>query len=509
MDTFRHSRAVRRAPDVPAPRPGHESAEPRDVRGTGSAGFCRVTVVAPDRRTDLALPDDLPVADLRADILRLSGQAQDAAEPVGYHLVRRDGTALDPALSLSAQHVLDGEFILLRTLAASLPPPVHDDVADAVSTAVSSDRRRWTDGMTRSAGLTGGAVLMAAFCWALWQTDPVRHDMHGLPGVVAAVTGTALAALAAVRARVYGDRSAAVALGLAALPHLLLAGSGVLAPAAGQGAGRLQFLAGCATVLPASAALAAVLPAGDAPFVASAVLAAAGTLAAYGTVTADAPLRDAAAVVAVAAVGLIGFLPGWSARAARLPIGFGCPAYPAALGTGAEFHGDQAGDTEPALDYAVVAARARRGHELLLGLVGGCAASLVGAAAVLGCSHSVSAQVLALASGLAALLRARLFRRTAQVGALLAAGVLALALPVVGPAPPVGVPGLRGWWPTGAVAAAAGVLVAIGLTVPGRGVSPFRGRCLEIAEGAVLLSLVPLCLAVLGTYGAVRGLGGG
>ncbi|MFI0722433.1 type VII secretion integral membrane protein EccD [Streptomyces sp. NPDC021224] len=462
--------------------------------------------MTPDSRADVALPDDLPVADLRPDILRLSGQVQDAAEPTGYHLVRRDGTPLDPALSLSAQRVLDGEFILLRTIATSLPPAVHDDVCDAVSAATVRGRRHWTDDLTRPTALTGGAVLLAALCWVLWQTDPVRHDMHGPPGVVAAVTGTVLAACAAVRARVYGDRTAAAALGLAAMPYLLVAGAGLTAPAADHGAGRLQLLSGCATVLVASAVLVAVLPAGDAPFVASAVVAAAGALGAYGAVAADAEPQNAACVVAVAAVGLIGFLPGWSAQLARLPIGFGDPE----PGTGAVAE-HRAGERDPRAPFGheAVAARVRRGHELLLGMVGGCAATTVGAAAVLGCSRTAPAQLLSLATGLAVLLRARLFRDTAQVGALVAAGVLALALPVAWLAPGAGACGPRALWLPGAVAAAAGALVAVGLAVPGRGVSPFWGRCLEVVEGAVLLTLVPLCLAVLGTYGAVRGLGGG
>jgi hypothetical protein len=50
------------------------------------------------------------------------------------------------------------------------------------------------------------------------------------------------------------------------------------------------------------------------------------------------------------------------------------------------------------------------------------------------------------------------------------------------------------------------LLVAIGLIVPRKGVSPFWGRSLDLAEGALLLSLVPLCLAVLKVYGKVRGL---
>ncbi|MBW8820736.1 MAG: hypothetical protein JF598_21600, partial [Streptomyces sp.] len=42
--------------------------------------------------------------------------------------------------------------------------------------------------------------------------------------------------------------------------------------------------------------------------------------------------------------------------------------------------------------------------------------------------------------------------------------------------------------------------------VPRKGVTPFWGRMLDLSEGAVLLSLVPLCLAVLDLYAAARGM---
>lgn len=88
----------------------------------GGTGFCRITVVAPDGRIDVALPEDIPVADLHPEILRLSGQSPEAGAPVGYHLVRRDGTVLDSARSLAAQRILDGELLSLRPFAESLPP---------------------------------------------------------------------------------------------------------------------------------------------------------------------------------------------------------------------------------------------------------------------------------------------------------------------------------------------------------------------------------------------------
>ena len=100
---------------------------------TAATGFCRVTVVAPDSRIDVALPEDIAVADVYPEILRLTGQTQAAGAPTGYHLVRRDGTVLDGARSLAAQRVFDGDVLSLRPFAESLPPAVFDDVSDAVA----------------------------------------------------------------------------------------------------------------------------------------------------------------------------------------------------------------------------------------------------------------------------------------------------------------------------------------------------------------------------------------
>ncbi|CAM5729413.1 Type VII secretion integral membrane protein EccD OS=Streptomyces albaduncus OX=68172 GN=FHS32_004343 PE=3 SV=1 [Streptomyces griseoloalbus] len=239
------------------------------VSTTTATGFCRVTVVAPDSRIDVALPVDIPVADVHPEILRLTGQTQQAGTPTGYHLVRRDGRVLDGARTLLDERVLDGEVLSLRPFAHSLPPAVHDDVSDAVASAVVRDRHLWSDDLLRAAGLTGGALLLLLLAFVLWFADPVRHDMHGLPGIVAGGIGLLLTAFAGVRARVYDDRATAVALGLGALPLLLVAGSGILAAPAGQGPGKLQFMLGCAAVLVASVTLLAFAPGSDAPFVAA------------------------------------------------------------------------------------------------------------------------------------------------------------------------------------------------------------------------------------------------
>ncbi|MER5894111.1 type VII secretion integral membrane protein EccD [Streptomyces sp. NPDC001876] len=479
--------------------------------GNGT-GFCRITVVAPDGRVDVALPEDVPVADLYPEILRLSGQSPTPGAPVGYHLVRRDGTVLDSGRTLAGQRILDGELLSLRPFSESLPPAVFDDVSDAVATAVARDRTLWGDSLMRSAGLFGGSVLLVLLGFVLWTSD-VRHDMHGLPGILAAVTALLLLALACVRARVYADRGSSISLGIGVLTNAAVAGTGLLPLSDGQGIGRLQFLLACAAVLVASVILMIAAPEGDGTFVAFVFASAIGLLVTFVAIMTGMEPAETAAVCAPLSVGLLAFLPGLSTRFARLPIGFEPPRTTT---------GDY-GASDPApqgpVDAGRIAAQARRGHELLVGLVGGCALVAVGAAAVLGFSDSIWGQLLALATGIAMLMRAHLFRYTAQVGCALGAGLAALVLLGLGLSlnPPAalireafkgdsGGLDIRTIWLTAAVAGVAALITAIGLIVPRKGVTPFWGRFLEIAEACVLLTLLPLCLAVFEVYHSIRAL---
>ncbi|MBB1254333.1 type VII secretion integral membrane protein EccD [Streptomyces alkaliterrae] len=482
---------------------------------TAGTGFCRVTVAAPDARIDVALPEDVPLVDIYPEILRLSGQVQPEGSPTGYHLVRRDGTVLDAGRSLAEQRVLDGDVLLLRPFAESLPPAVFDDVSDAVSSAVKRNRRRWSDELMNAAGLTAGVLLLSMMAFVLWFANPIERDMHGLPGVIAGVTGVTLVALAGVRARIYDDRNSSIALGLASLPHLLLAGSGVFGTESGEGPGRLHFLVGCVVVLIASVLLVALLPYGDSPFVAAAFLAATGTLATFVGILTDVPPSEVAAVTAVVGIALVAWLPGLSARFARLPIGYRSPDQ---IAQGRDYD-DGKRTQDEAVDSLKIAAQARRGHELLLGLVAGCSALVaIAAGVILGFSDNGWAQLLALAAGIAMMLRARLFDYTSQVACLLVGGLVTVLLLLLGITldPPVealqalyrdgdsGPLNVHTVWFSSSIALGAAVLVAVGLIVPNKGLSPFWGRVLDIFEGAVLLSLVPLCLAVLDVYAAAR-----
>lgn len=107
-------------------------------------------------------------------------------------------------------------------------------------------------------------------------------------------------------------------------------------------------------------------------------------------------------------------------------------------------------------------------------------------------------------------MRAHLFRYTAQVAPVLAGGLASLVLLGLGLAlnPPNAIDradlDLRTIWLVAAIAAVAALVTAIGLIVSRGGLTPFWGRFLEIAEGFVLLTLVPLALAVFDVYATAR-----
>ncbi|MFF3917029.1 type VII secretion integral membrane protein EccD [Streptomyces sp. NPDC001852] len=481
-----------------------------DAGSRSGLGFCRVTIVAPDSRIDVALPDDIPVADIYPEILRLSRQNPAEGAPVGYHLVRRDGTVLDSARSFAAQRILDGELLTLRPFSESLPPVVFDDVSEAVASAVTRHRTLWSDDLTRVAGLAGAGVLSALLALVAWNADP-RHDMHSLPGILAGVAGVLLVVFAAVRGRIYDDRGSAAALGLGALPNVGVAGSGLLSLAHGQGIGKLQFLLACAAVLIAAVVLTLCTPGGDAPFVAFVLASAIGLITLFTAILVHWSPKEIAALGAPVAVAGLAFLPGVSLRFARLPIGFDPPN-----SAQNSVYGTETVVQQP-VDMRRIEAQARRGHEILVGLVGGCALTALASCAVLGFSDDVWAQLLACATAVALLMRAQLFRYTGQVAPLLAAGLGSLVLLGLGLAlnPPHSVlrealtgdrSGLdiRAIWLTAAIAAGAALVAALGLIVPRRGLSPFWGRFLEITEGFVLLTLVPLALAVFDVYATAR-----
>ena len=79
-----------------------------------SVGLARVTISAPQRRVDVALPEHVPLAELLPEVLRHAGEglADDGEQHGGWVLRRTDGVAAGHrARAWSPRAVRDGEVL--------------------------------------------------------------------------------------------------------------------------------------------------------------------------------------------------------------------------------------------------------------------------------------------------------------------------------------------------------------------------------------------------------------
>jgi hypothetical protein len=169
-----------------------------------AGGHCRVTVVAPTRRVDVALPEDVPLAELLPEILRLAGDPLPtptavAAALTGYVLTGEDGTALDTSVTLTDQGVVHGGVLRLRRADDTPEPAVHDDIADAVAEAVIAGGAQWSTAALRVTALAVVAVASALGAVVLWFSN--TGTFHGWKGTIAGAITFLLLGLAVWRAR--------------------------------------------------------------------------------------------------------------------------------------------------------------------------------------------------------------------------------------------------------------------------------------------------------------------
>ncbi|MEV4182167.1 type VII secretion integral membrane protein EccD, partial [Streptosporangium canum] len=135
--------------------------------------LCHVTIVAPRRKADLALPADIPLPHVLPGLLRAVGEVGgDAAAGPGWVLQRLGGAPLDLGQSLGTLGVLDGEVLYLRPQEAVLPPALFDDVADVVATGVQEGSDKWGPRHTRLAGVGAAIALLLTGVAALVLCGP-------------------------------------------------------------------------------------------------------------------------------------------------------------------------------------------------------------------------------------------------------------------------------------------------------------------------------------------------
>src|SRR3954468_9031374 len=126
-----------------------------------SPTFCRVTVLSPGRRVDLALPCDVPMAELNPLVLELLGEpARSPTRPEPWRFSAVTGTPLPAGATLAELGVLDGETLRLGTGAPPPPAPAFDDPVDALA-ALTPRRRHGRRGPEIAAvGLTLAAAAL-------------------------------------------------------------------------------------------------------------------------------------------------------------------------------------------------------------------------------------------------------------------------------------------------------------------------------------------------------------
>src|SRR5580692_1108443 len=159
--------------------------------------ICRITVVGPRYRVDLALPAEVPFAQLFPAIAHFS-QLDAREAPGGWVLQRLGQRPFPPTATPAAARLLDGELIYLRPRGAELPETMSDDIADEIA-GVHGGPGRWTSGDARRVAFCAGVLALAA------GAVLIARSAVPAPAAVAGLMALVLLAAAASASRAAGD----------------------------------------------------------------------------------------------------------------------------------------------------------------------------------------------------------------------------------------------------------------------------------------------------------------
>ena len=446
-----------------------------------SRSYCRVVVIAPSTRVDLALPADVPIIDLLPMLLQYAGEARDdgGGQHGGWKLVRVGHGELDGGRTLRSLDVADGEVLRLAAREERTVVPVFDDIVDAIA----ATRRDRINARSINPGVGAGIIVatMAVAALTLFYRDVSVVDAYAAGGIALALLGVATAV-----AKGAGDRIIATATAASGVPFAVVCGLNAVP----GNFGRWGVLLGAALALVYSFAAQLALGTGTIVFAASAtaaLLTALSALAAGLTHVAAVQVVGGTIAVALAALSV---LPRLAVRLARLPLS----TVPT---TSEELQAtDEVGDIDD------VTARARLAGEYLAGTQFGCAATVAFCAMALGVHASVLSVALAATAAVAMALRARsvagLGARIAFVGAAAASGVGASVIIVLANRAGNGIGLLIAQLGVGALT----LLLATARSR--RPVSPQTRRLIDFFESAVVVAVLPLAVGVMGLYTALR-----
>ncbi|GLY64814.1 type VII secretion integral membrane protein EccD [Amycolatopsis taiwanensis] len=451
----------------------------------------KVTITTPQRGIDVALPENVPVAELLPYILRHAGEeAADRGERHGgWSLRRPTGERLEPQQTLAAQQVRDGEILHLVPGPVDWPEIEYDDLVEAIASGARRYGRSWGPAQTRRTGLAVCAALLSAGSLVTLLFEPPWLA----PGLIMLAAAVVLTALGIVIARAVPDAAAGAVFAGSGLPYAFIGGLLCTAPEHARllSIGTPQLLLGTVALLIFGIIGYLGVGALGRVFVAAIGIGVLGTL---GVVCGSGLDPDAvASVVVTVAIGLLPAYPWLSIRLGRLPL----PALPQ---RSADLLKDEAQPPSPEVFDA-----AARSDEILSGLLSG-AAVASGFSAIFLATHAGGSRLIMLALvAVALLLRARLFPVPRHRIPLLVAGLWAFVL-------------LGQWYfgtatnnaERGLFLLALGVIAllaaAAGMVYSGKNPTPWFGRLADFLDVVAIVALIPFAGYITGFFAYVQGL---
>ncbi|MEC3980218.1 type VII secretion integral membrane protein EccD [Amycolatopsis sp. H20-H5] len=449
-----------------------------------------MTVVAPRTRIDVALPADVAVADLLPMLLEMAKEAtpDGGARHGGWALAKLGDSPLDPSRTLASLGVIDGELLQLRRRNENPPPPLYDDVVDAIAESSPDSFKPWTKETAQRFGHVAGGLALIFASIALFMSG----SLYGGNSIAAAVAGgigaIACVAVGATLAKAYQSEATGVLIAAAGgLPLAFVSGFYIVP----QLTLRANLLLGSTLVVIVAAVCILVIGAGITTFIAAATAAGFGAVAFLFATFVAHPAPGIAAGTAAVALGCISILPRATIWLAKLPL-------PHVPGSAEELKEDSGFP-----DYRAIEQRTAVAHNYMTGLMIGCGTATAIASIIAATAPSVFGKILGVVATLVLLLRARAYANGSQAVALLTTGMVSGA----------GI--LLGWlWTSSAldrvlfvfgalIIVSAGALV-VGVIFPNQRFSPPLRRTVEIIEAICIATVLPLALGVMDLYATLR-----
>ncbi|GAA3538240.1 type VII secretion integral membrane protein EccD [Amycolatopsis ultiminotia] len=458
---------------------------------TGTTVFSRVTVVAPTTRIDVALPADVAVADLLPMLLDMAKEVtpDGGARHGGWALAKLGDAPLDPSRTLASLGVIDGELLQLRKRNENPPPPLYDDVVDAIAEADPDSFRPWTKETAQRFGhVAGGLALIASalalfFGGSLYGGSALGSALAGGLGAIACV------AVGATLAKGYQAEATGVLIAAAGGVPLAFVSGFYIVPGLSV---RANLLLGAVLMLIVAAVCILVVGAGIRVFIAAATAGAFGAVAfLVATLVTSATTPAVAAGVVAVALACISLLPRTTIWLAKLPL-------PHVPGTAEELKEDSGFP-----DYHAIEQRTSVAHDYMTGLMIGCGATAALSAVIAATAPNVFGPILGVVATLVLLLRARAYANGAQAIALLTTGMIAAAGILLGWLFSVQAEYRLLYVFVVLVLVAAGSLV-VGVIFPNQRFSPPLRRTVEIIEAICIAVVLPLALGVMDLYMTLR-----